>query len=186
MYTDDMSSRPKLILLYGAAGVGKTTIADRYCSEHSFTLAVNGDELIVMIGQWLANEEASRRQVFEFTKAMTAIHLRAGHDVVLPYLPTSAVHLQLLEELAKELNADFIEVELAVDKAEAVRRLMRRGTWGEKGTDPMTESDLPVIEALYDRMQSVLSTRSSVRKIPSLDGAVDATYASFKKTIVEA
>lgn len=185
MYTDDMSSRPKLILLYGAAGVGKTTIADRYCSEHPFTLAINGDELIVMIGQWLANEEASRRQVFEFTKAMTAIHLRTGHDVLLPYLPTSTAHLQLLEELAKGLNASFIEVELAVDKEEAVRRLVRRGTWGEKGTDPITEADLPVIEALYDRMQAVLSTRSNVRKIPSLDGEADATYASFKSTIAE-
>jgi hypothetical protein len=171
--------------LYGAAGVGKTTITARYVDEHPFTLGVDGDELIVMIGQWLAHEEAARRQVFEFTKAMAAIHLKTGHDVLLPYLPTNAVHLQIFEELAGKMGADFIEVELSVDKDEAVRRLMRRGTWGEKGTDPITEADLPVIEGLYDTMQAVLLTRGAVRKVVSPENAVESVYRSVKERIDE-
>jgi predicted kinase len=183
VYTCDMSSRPKLVLLYGAAGVGKTTIASRYINEHPFALGVDGDELIVMIGQWLANEEAARRQVFEFTKAMAAIHLKSGHDVLLPYLPTDAVRLQIFEELAGQMDADFIEIELFVDKGEAVRRLMRRGSWGEKGTSPLTAADLPIIESLYDTMQAALSTRNAVQKVSSPDGEIDAVYQSVKKII---
>jgi adenylate kinase family enzyme len=178
-----MSYRPKLVLLYGAAGVGKTTITARYIEEHPFTLGVDGDELVVMIGQWLHSEEAARRQVFEFTKAMASIHLKAGHDVLVPYLPTDAVQLQIFEELADTRSADFIEIELAVSKDEAVRRLMQRGTWGEKGTDPITEADIPVIEGLYDTMQEVLSTRRSIQRVVSPEGAVDAVYQSVKEII---
>ncbi len=50
-----MNNRPKRILLGGFARCGKSTIAERYISEHPLALYIEGDEIITKIGQWRAH-----------------------------------------------------------------------------------------------------------------------------------
>lgn len=47
--------KQKLIMLNGAAAVGKTTMADRYAADHPLVLNIAGDQLIAMIGCWRAH-----------------------------------------------------------------------------------------------------------------------------------
>jgi 2-phosphoglycerate kinase len=44
--------KQKLILLNGFAGVGKSTIAQKYISETPLTLCLEGDIVMGMIGCW--------------------------------------------------------------------------------------------------------------------------------------
>lgn len=175
--------RPKLILLIGAAGVGKTTIAQMYLDEHPLALSINGDDIIVMIGRWLEHEDEARKFVFEFTKKLARTHLEAGHDVIVPYLLTDAMHAEAFEDIASGLGVPFFEVVLSVNKQEAIHRLFDRGAWGESDAPPLTEADMPVVEALYDKMIAALSGRSSSVSIDARRGEISETYRQFLEVL---
>lgn len=172
--------KQRLILLNGFAGSGKTTIGKEYINEHPLTLLIEGDELIVNIGQWLSYELEARGHVFELTKVMTKTHLAAGRDVVLPYLVVDASHVVAFEQIAKSHDADFYEFLLFNGKDTAIKRLMKRGTWGEAGQDPLAEKDKPVIEALYDTMESQLEHRKDAVRIVMDGKTVEAVYDELK------
>ena len=80
------TEKPKLIIINGPVGIGKSTIANRYVADHLFAFHINGDEIIANIGGWLDHESEARRMAFEIVKAMARAHLVAGHDVVVPHL----------------------------------------------------------------------------------------------------
>ena len=176
----------KLILLNGPAGIGKTTIAQRYIDEHPLALAINGDDIIVMLGQWLEHEDEARKMVYDFTCDMARTHLRSGHDVVLPYLVNNPAHATAFAQIAQECDATFIEVLLTADRAESVERMFRRGTWGERGTDPLTDKDKSIVEGLYDAVHDSIGNRPDTVIIQSVHGDIDGTYAEFLKHVTKA
>lgn len=176
-------TKARCILLNGFAGAGKSTIAKRYKEEHPMALVIEGDELIVNIGQWTTHEAAARKQVFELTKAMTATHLAAGYDVVLPYLVMDASHTVVFEAIAHAANAEFYEIVLHNDRHDAIARLMKRGTWGEAGLPPITNDELPQIEKDIDRMQAELEKRPEARVIRVVEGDTDGTYREFQQIL---
>ena len=169
----------KLVLLGGAAGVGKTTITQRYLDENPLTLGIEGDVIIAMMGQWLGHEDTARELLFELTKSMVATHLKAGRDVILPYLVTNVSHVEAFEKIANGIGARFIEVALTVDRDEAIRRIFERGTWGEPGAPPLTKNDLPIVEHLYDTLVAELEKRPGTTIVPADRGDIEATYRQF-------
>ena len=152
-------SKPTLILLNGPAGIGKSTIAQRYIDDRPLALSVNGDDVIVMLGQWLQHEDEARKMLYNFTCDMTRRHLQTGHDVVLPYLVKKPEHATAFAELARECGADFVEILLTADRAESIDRMFERGTWGEPGAPPLTEADRPIVEGLYDAVHAIQTKR---------------------------
>jgi hypothetical protein len=82
-------------------------------------------------------------------------------------------------------HPDFIEILLSVDKEEATRRLLKRGSWGEAGLPPITESDRPRIEALYEKMMTAVGKREATIRIQSKEGETDRTYSDFISAIGE-
>jgi predicted kinase len=167
---------PKLILINGAIGSGKTTITQRYIDEHPLALSVVGDEIMAMLGQWLKYEVDARQCVFELTKSMATTHLKGGHDVLLPYLLMDPTHATAFKAIADDHKAEFFEILLTVDMATSVERALQRGTWGEPGTDPITEKDIPIIEAKYTAMEKALESRPGTVKIEATEADVDGTY----------
>jgi predicted kinase len=177
---------PKVILINGAAAVGKSTIGRRYLNDHPLTLNIEGDDLIGMIGHWLTHEPEARRLVYEFTCHILSIHLQAGHDVLIPYLPQTADHAARFEKISKENGAAFIEIELFVDKTEAWQRLKQRGTWGEKDSPPLTEADRSIADNLYDNMTTALQSRPNTVRINAPAGDPDGTYQQFLQAVQNA
>lgn len=174
---------PKLILLEGFAGSGKTTIAERYASEHPLTMHLEEDKLIVMFGQWLAHEDEARKLVFSLAKTMIATCLESGRDTIVPYLPTHPDRVKAFEDIAQNSGAGFFEVILEVERKDAIRRLMQRGSWGEEGTEPITDADLPIIENLHDTMSGVLEQRHAATRIACVEGDHEGTYQKFLEAI---
>jgi len=175
----DRQRKPKLILLCGAAGVGKTSLGELYIKDHPLSFCIEGDKLITMIGQWYEHESEARNLVFVYTKALARVHLAAGHNVVITSVPTNAGHISEFEQLAEDLGATFIEVLLHTTREDAIERLLKRGTWGEEGLPPLSQADMPVIEDLYDRMAEELKKRPGAVRIDSVDGAIDETYGKL-------
>lgn len=176
-------TRPTLILLNGFAGVGKSTIARRYVEEDPSALAIEGDRLIVEIPDWQDREREARNDVFEHTKNMAAAHLTLGKDVIVPYLLTNATHAEELERLANEHGAEYVEIYLAVERDEAIRRLLKRGAWGEEGTDPLTDADKPAIDKLWEAMVHETAKRPRSITVQSKEGDIDGTYDAFTAAI---
>lgn len=179
-------SKPTLILLNGPAGIGKTTIAQRYIDEHPLALSVSGDDIIIMLGQWLKHENEARKMVYDFTCDMARRHLRAGHDVVLPYLVSKSDHAAAFADLAKECGAAFVEILLTTDRTESVDRMFERGTWGEQGTEPLTDADKPIVEGLYDAVHASIVDRPEAAIIQVVKGDIDGTYAEFIQHVTKA
>lgn len=171
---------PKLILLEGFAGSGKSTIARRYTNEHPLTMNLEGDQIITMLGQWLQYEDRARKLVFELTKAMVTTCLATNHDVVVPYLPTHPDHAPAFERIAQETGSTFYEVVLDVERPAAIQR----GSWGEEDTEPITQADLPVIHDLHDRVEAALEGRPEATRIASVYGNPADTYRQFLSAVI--
>lgn len=180
-----MDTKRRLILLNGFASSGKTTIAKRYIDNHPLDLSVEGDHIIVMIGQWLKFEKESRELIFSLTKSMAKTHLENGRSVILPYLLTKHQHAVEFEEIANQYNADYYEIYLYLEKEEAINRLLKRGIWGEPGLPPLTEKDLPEINELYDTMVKETALRLNSITLHPLKDDIDHTYNEFLKEIGE-
>lgn len=170
-------------MLNGFTGIGKSTIAERYIDDNPLTMNIEGDRLIVMIGQWARHEPKARELVYELSKGMAAACLDQGHDVIVPYLPTTSERLEGFEQVAKEHGGRFIEILLTCSRQEAVERLMRRGTWGEEGTGVITVADMPIIEGLLDSMEISLAARPNIIKVASVEHDHDGTYQRFLEAI---
>lgn len=169
-------SKPKVILLNGFAGSGKTTIARMYVDNHPLAIVIEGDELIVNIGDWLDHEDEARDLVFALTKEMLRTALRLGHDVIVPYLVTNPEEVADLEQIAKSSDSQFFEIYLATHKDHAIQRLLSRGTWGEAGLPPLTKDDAPRITELYNHMEAALKSRPNQTHIQVQEGSPMETY----------
>lgn len=178
-----MSHRPKLIMLGGFAGCGKTTLANKYVSETALALSIEGDEIITKLGKWRENVKEAIASKLSLTSAMAETHLQDGHDVILPFLlgdTESAIHY---EDIARAAGADFIEITLSVEKPDALQRLLKRGTWGEAGLPPLTQADIPKIERLYDSMVEAIKSRPNMIHVESKENDIESTYRDFIASI---
>ena len=169
----------RLIVLNGFAAAGKTTIAKKYIAEHSMALALEADTIVDNIGDWTNHEDEVRQLTFDLTKAMLRAYLPSGHDVILPYLVTDTEEVQEFESIAHECNADYYEIVLHNERAEAIARLLKRGKWGEATSPPLTDKDLPVIEVLMTKMETALEKRPGAIKIWLKNNDPDTTYAQL-------
>lgn len=173
----------KLILLYGFAGSGKTTIAKKYLDTHPLDLSIEGDVLINMLGQWLTDENKARDYVFSFTRSLAEVHLHNGKNVLIPYLLVDSSHAALFEQVAQAAKAEFIEIYLSLSKTEAIDRLFTRGKWGEEGLPPLTEKDMPEIVKLFNDMETAMSDRPNVTVIDQQDRDIESTYKEFLQSV---
>jgi predicted kinase len=175
--------RPRLVVIYGFAGLGKTTLAKRLNQDLAFSLYIEGDEILKMIGQWLSDEDKAREKVFMLTLIMAENYLRLGHDVIVPCLLLDTGAATELEKVAKRAGADFIELEIKSDKQKAIDYLFERGTWGESKTIAITEKDRSHIEEIYDMMERAMKSRIGCKKIPYFRNNIDKTYSELKNTL---
>lgn len=177
-YTSAMK-RPKLIMLYGFASSGKTTIAKMYLEKEKLALVVEGDKIVSQLGKWRKNEQKARDLVYSYTKTLAEMHVQAGYNVVLPYLLLDIQHANTFSTIAKENNANFLEIYIKLDKKEAVRRLLKRGVWGEDRSPQLSESDLPEIYELFENMKKAMQKRKNVHVINSVHGDIRGSFSQF-------
>lgn len=175
-YAGSMTNKPRCILLTGPLGAGKSTISALYGAEHPLTLLVHTDELMGMVSGWLEHEETALQMTFEFALDMTRRHLQGGHDVMLPYFVHTPEEIDAISAIAKETGADFHAVLLHIPKELSVQRTLARGSWGEPGSPPITEADIPIIEAKYDELMTAIASYPSMHRFETAHETVDETY----------
>jgi hypothetical protein len=70
----------------------------------------------------------------------------------------------------------FYNFLLQSEKEVAIAKLLERGTWGESGTDLLSEKDTPVIHHLYDQMEAQLEHQQDNIVIAQRGNSVQQTY----------
>ena len=135
---------PKLIMISGACGCGKTTFADAYArhlvrQEHKTVYLIHGDDFHHGFiepddkGDFFADGQASDQVLWEDILrfnwdcmiATAGRALRQGMDVIIDYVVED--ELSRVKELAAEHQAELYYIVLTADAEEIERRIRNRG-----------------------------------------------------------
>jgi predicted kinase len=114
-----------LVVVNGAPGVGKSTLADRWAGEHALALVIDIDALRRQLGQWDTSEE-SKQIARDLSVALAREHLRVGYDVIVPQYVGRRDFVERLRGVAEDADVPFVEVVLTDDSDAIVERFRRR------------------------------------------------------------
>lgn len=182
---------PRLIVLNGPPGCGKSTLAQMYVDEHPLTLDLDIDRIRGLIGCWRDTPEAAGVLARAIALAAARTHLTAGHDVVMPQFLGRATFIEQVERLAHEVGADFHEIVLLDSRENTLRRFTERS---HAAVDPahveaheMLElsGGLDELSAMYDRLLSVVASRPTAKVVPTTSGQVERAYRDLLSSLSE-
>jgi predicted kinase len=169
---------PMLVLLNGIPGSGKSTLARAWTERHPdpLTLAMDIDVVRGMLGRWPDDAMAAGLAARAIALVAIDVHLRAGHDVIVPQYLRRADFIDELGSLASAAAARFVECVIAVDPATAATRLTSRATATVPGPEGVLEES---VEAVHEGFTRFLTTRPDAAVIQhatvdSLEAAVQA------------
>jgi len=140
------------------------------------------DQVRGMLGRWLDQPIEAGLLARELAIAMARAQLRVGRDVLVPQYLGQLEFIGRLEELAAEVEAQFIELALISDRDDVVRRFERRSA---SSTDPVHRDAAELqrrsggreqLAATHDKLLAVVAARPATRVIASTGGDVDGTY----------
>ncbi len=181
--------KPKLIILNGSCGTGKSTLASMYAEHHPMTLRLDIDEIRRMMSQHRENSEDSGRLSKMLAVAMARTYLEESRDVVIAQRIGKEGYILALEALARECDADFYEILLDVPKKEGIRRFVERGKRNgfADGFDPNGNIAKRGKEArlaeMHDELMEIVSRRPTTIVIKSILDDIEGTYQEIMKHI---
>ncbi len=181
--------KPKLIILNGPLGIGKSTLACRYAEEHPLTLRLDIDDVRTYISHWREQDQKSAISSKKIALAMAREHLSLGYDVVVPQIIRQMELFEQFEQVAYEAGADLKEVLLLVSKDESIHRFKQRSyaqgyssgfrTGGLIDTGGREEK----LSSMYDEMLDTAKQRPNTIIIEPKFGKEDETYQELLEKI---
>jgi predicted kinase len=116
----------RLILINGAPGSGKSTVAAALAARHRMMLALDVDALKHSLGRWADDTAESGLQARRLALAAAREHLRTGYDVALGQYLARVEFIEALRGLAAEQQAHFHELVLMLPPGDLATRLAQR------------------------------------------------------------
>ena len=172
----------QLILVNGPPGSGKSTLARRYVDDHDRAALVEFDALRMTLPNW-ERDEATRLAARELAGSAVIEHLTAGRDVIVPQYLGRLGFIVVLDGLARDHGASFVEVILEIDAALAIDRFRtRRRAMIERGERhperDIADADIEMfIFDSVDRLARLPAVRASSRIVSvTCDASEDEVY----------
>jgi predicted kinase len=116
----------QVVLINGAPGSGKSTVAQLLAQDIRLALALNIDVIKHSLGQWETDATGAGQQARRLALAMADEHVGAGNDVIIGQYLARTEFIEQVECLAKRHGADFIEFVLVLDNRTLLSRLEHR------------------------------------------------------------
>jgi predicted kinase len=168
---------PRLIVLNGPPGIGKSTIAQHFRDDHPLSLTLEQDVVLGLLG----DGETSHPLARELCVVMAREHLRAGYDVIVPQFIASEDYLDRLKALARHVGAQHYELVLLDEASVAESRFHHRlNDPGRARHQLYAASALETAGGFareYERLLQALAGRPTLR-VTSLASDSRGTYAA--------
>ncbi|MGH1490488.1 MAG: AAA family ATPase [Acidimicrobiales bacterium] len=180
---------PTLLLLNGPPGAGKSTLASRLVARSPLALNLDIDIVRHQLGGWLDQPTEAGLAARHLASAMTNAHLSSGYDVVVPQFLARIDFVEQLERLAATAGATFVEVELYLDRGEALAAFQSRSVSSENRYHQDAQALLDRSDAvdplgdMYDNFRSFMSTRPKVPRVDVIRGDVEATVRALLRVL---
>lgn len=171
----------RLVLINGAPGVGKSTVARRFADDNPLTLVLDIDIVRGLLGAWIRTPSEAGELARGLALGMARIHLGTGNDVVVPQLLAQNAFVERLAAVAAETASPFVEIALVNDPDEAEERFRARSRAPEN-TQHRDARDLqrlrgtPSIRDYAERVLAVAGTRPGTVLVDAPPGDIDGTY----------
>ena len=165
---------PRLIVLNGPPGCGKSTIAQLFADDHPLALNLDIDRLRSMLGGWQSDLTSAGLLARACALAAARVHLAAGHDVVVPQFLGRVEFLEQVERLGREVGAAFVEIVLLDTKANSLARYAERTR--ATARPEHVEADSNELAVMYDRLVEVMRRRTHAKIVPTRQGDTAETY----------
>ena len=180
-----------LVLLNGAAAVGKSTIAGRLVGLRPLALNLDIDTIRSQLGRWLDTPTEAGLAARALAISMISTHLAEGHDVVVPQLLMRHDFIRELEAAAVAADATFIELALDIDRAEAVSAFDMRSDAPTQSTHQdaaelvqRSSAEDPVGD-MYDALSELLDSRPLCTRVRAPRGDISGTLAAVRGALSE-
>lgn len=174
-------NKPKLILLNGNPGMGKSTLAQRYIDNHPMALNLDIDNIWFMMGGWRTEPKADVLR-FKYAHTIAAMHLLEGCDVIVPQIIETTERYEEFENLAVNHNAELHEILLRAPVENAIERFKARARAEgfADGFRPGGITDRGGREAFlaqrYNNVLAAAATRPNIVVIESIEGDIADAY----------
>lgn len=158
-------TRPRLILLNGLPGVGKSTIAKAYVADRPGTLNLDIDVLRTLLGgEWSETAELGRSLALSIAQT----HLTSGYDVVVPQLVADPAQLARFEAAAKDFT--FVLV------------MVRGGS--RQGDEPWrADVSSAELDAYAAGLHRITGKHRGIRRLDVVEGDVAATVKQLDELL---
>jgi predicted kinase len=171
-----------LLLINGAPGVGKSSLAQRYADEHPLALIIDIDSIRTRLGRWAEFDE-SKLVARDLALALARAQLLNGYDVIVPQYLGRPEYRERLQLLATENDVPFVEVLLTDDAERIVARFRkRRAEYASTGAghpegDLGDEAVATEVSRANDHLLRDAITRGVL--VVSAGGGTDASYMAL-------
>jgi predicted kinase len=178
---------PRLILVNGPPGIGKSTLASRFADDHPGTLNLDIDHVRMLVGGWCDDFVGAGEIVRPLVLHMAATHLEGGRDVVVPQYLASNDEVLAFKQVADDNSAMFIEVLLFDSRDSSIERFNTRDV------DSLHRVISNVVETsggdvhlqtLYDDLMTNSATRAPLL-VASITDAAGDTYERMCQSIAQ-
>jgi predicted kinase len=175
-----VSTGPLVLHLNGPPGVGKSTLAGRWATEHPGTLLLDPDALRTWVSGWREDFVTTGAVIRPVAIAMLAAYVAQGRDVVLPQLVADESELARFEAATREAGGRFVEVFLEAENVEGrFEARVPDQPWLEAVHELVEEAPADHLRRYADRLAALSEARPDAVRLTTTTGDLEGTYAAL-------
>lgn len=168
----------RVILINGAPGSGKSTIAHHLAQDRPLDLALDLDVLKHSLGQWDADMTAAGYQARRLALAVVGAQIDSGQDVYVGQFLAKTEFIDQLQSAAEDHGATFVELILTADVSTLQRRLSERALHPGRpehliNSSVVSTEDVPTLVRAIDRLAKLRPSAKLIDASRQLDATVE-------------